>query len=74
VLLLAALDYTLEDTVVHVAPTPPRSILRQLAGRLGLKILHLPLGTISPTTLKKIRVMHILAGHDKRKQAKDYVW
>jgi len=74
VLLLAALDYTTESIVVHVAPRPPRSILRQLAGRIGLKILHLPLGTISPTTIRRIRVMHILAGHEKRNIAKDYVW
>jgi len=74
VLLLAALDYTTETTVVHVAATPPRSLLHQLAARLGLKILHLPLGTLSQTTLRKLRVMHVLAGHDKRRVAKDYIW
>ena len=45
-----------------------------MAARLGLKILHLPLGTISPTTVKRIRVMHILSGHDKREVADRYVW
>ncbi len=74
VLLLAALDYCTGNIVVHVAAKPPRSILRQLAGRLGLKILHLPIGTISPTTLRRIRVMHVLSGHDKRKIAMDYIW
>lgn len=74
VLLLAALDYTTGPIVVHVAARPPRSLLRQSAARVGLKILHLPLGTLSPSTLKRIRVMHILNGHDKRKIAKDYIW
>ncbi len=74
VLLLAALDYSTEKIVVHVAPRPPRSMLYQLATRLGLKILHLPLGTLSPTTLKRIRVAHVLSGREKRKIAKDYVW
>lgn len=74
VLLLAALDYTTETTVVHVAAKPPRSILRQVAARLGLKILHIPVGTLSPTTVRRLRVMHILAGHDKRTVAKDYIW
>ena len=74
VLLLAALDYSTERVVVHAAPKPPRSIFHQIAARLGRKILHLPIGTLSPATLRKIRVMHVLSGHDKRAIAKDYVW
>ncbi len=74
VLLLAALDYSTERVVVHVAARPPRSIMHQLASRLGLKILHLPLGTLSPTTVRRIRVAHILSGREKREMAKDYIW
>jgi hypothetical protein len=72
-LLLAALDYCLEKVVVHVAPKPPRPIMYRLAERFGLKILHIPLGTLSPSTIKRIRVMHILSGHDKRRIAKNYI-
>jgi hypothetical protein len=74
VLLLAALDYTTERMVVYVGARPPRSILFQLAGRMNLKIVYLPLGSLSPATLRRIRVMHILGGRDKREIAKDYVW
>jgi hypothetical protein len=74
VLLLAALDYCAENTVVHVAARPPRSVLQQLASRLGLKIVHLPIGTLSPSTVRQIRVMHILSGHEKRTIAKEYIW
>jgi hypothetical protein len=74
VLLLAGIDYSVENTVVHVAPAPPRSTVSQVAASLGVKILHIPIGTLSPTTLRKIRVMHVLSGHDKRAIAKDYVW
>jgi hypothetical protein len=74
VLLLAALDYCTERMVVYVAAKPPRSIFQRLAARLDLKILYLPLGSISPTTRRKIRVMHILHGHDKREIAGDYIW
>jgi hypothetical protein len=74
VLLLAALDYSRERIVVHAAPQPPRAIFHQIAARLDRKILHLPLGTLSPTTLRKIRVMHVLSGHPTREIAKDYVW
>jgi hypothetical protein len=74
VLLLAALDYCTERMVVYVAARPPRSVLMQLAARLNLKILYLPLGSISPTTRRKIRVLHILHGHDKREIADEFIW
>ena len=74
VLLLAALDYSEERVVVHVAARPPRAVFHRLAGRLGRKILHVPIGTLSPTTLKRIRVMHILSGYDKREIARDFIW
>jgi hypothetical protein len=74
VLLLAALDYSRERVVVHVAPKPPRAVFHEIAARLDRRILHLPIGTLSPTTLRKIRVMHVLSGHAQREIAKDYLW
>jgi hypothetical protein len=74
VLLLAALDYAEERWVVHVAARPPRSMFQQLAARVDRRILFVPTGTLSPATLRRIRVMHILSGHDKRPIAKDYIW
>ncbi len=73
-LLLAALDYSLEKFVVYVAPSPPRSVFRSIAGRLGQKIIYIPIGQLSPVALKKVRVMHVLDGHDRRATAKDYIW
>lgn len=74
VLLLAALDYSPERHVVYAAARPPRSYFRQLAARLGKKIVYIPLGSLSPVRLKKLRVFHVLFGHDKREIAKDYIW
>ena len=74
VLLLAALDYSRERVVIHVAPKPPRAVFHDIAARLERKILHLPIGTVSPATLKKIRVMHVLSGREKREIAKEYLW
>jgi hypothetical protein len=74
VLLLAALDYSREKHVIYVAARPPRSIFRQIATRLDRKIIHIPLGSLSPVKLKKIRIFHVLFGHDKREIAKEYVW
>ena len=73
-LLMAALDYSLEKDVVYAAARPPRSFLKQQAARLCKKIIYLPLGSLSPVALKKLRVFHVLFGRDKRDIAKDYVW
>ena len=74
VLLMAAVDYSLEKIVVHLAAEPPAERLRRYAAAQGKQILHIPLASLSPLSLKKIRVLHILAGHDKRAIAKDYIW
>ncbi len=73
-LLVAALDYSIEKHVVYAAARPPRSYMKQLASRLGKSIIYIPIGGLSPVKLKKIRVFHVLFGHDKREIARDYVW
>jgi len=73
-LLLAALDYSLQKLVVYVAARPPRSLFRTIAGRLGRKIIYIPIGQLSPVALKKIRALHVLDGRDRREIARDYIW
>lgn len=74
VLTLAAIDYSEEKVVVHVAARPPASRLKRYAAARSRKLLHLPLASLGGATLKKIRVLHLLAGHDKRAIARDYIW
>jgi hypothetical protein len=73
-LLLAGLDYSIHRFVVYVAAKPPRSVFKTIAGRIGRTIVYIPIGQLSPVTLKKIRVVHVLDGYEKRKVAKDYIW
>ena len=73
-LLMAALDYSVERNVVYIAPKPPRSQFRQLASRVNRKIIYIPLGQLSPSKLKKIRVVHVLDSYRRRDEAKDYIW
>jgi hypothetical protein len=73
-LLMAGIDYSVGKLVVYAAVRPPRSIFRSMAARLGQKILYIPLGQLSPAQLKRIRVVHVLDGHERRPIAKDYVW
>jgi hypothetical protein len=74
VLLMAAIDYSVDKLVVHVGPHPPTTRIRDYATARNRKIVHLPLGSLSPASIQKVRVVHILAGRDKREIAKDYVW
>jgi hypothetical protein len=74
VLVMAAVDYSQEKTVVHVAKSPPGPRLHQFAAQQGKRIIHIPIGSLSPIVLRKIRVLHILAGRDKRPIAKHYIW
>ena len=73
-LLLAGLDYSLQKYVVYVAAKPPRSVFRNIAAHFGRTIVYIPIGQLSPVTLKKVRVVHVLDGYDKREIAKDYIW
>jgi hypothetical protein len=73
-LLLAALDYSLHHYVVYVAAKPPRSIFKSIASRVGRAVIYIPIGQLSPVALKKIRVVHVLDGYDKRENAKEYLW
>lgn len=73
-LLLAALDYSIHHYVVYVAAKPPRSIFKSVASRVGRTVIYIPIGQLSPVSLKKIRVVHVLDGYDKREIAKDYLW
>ena len=73
-LLLAGLDYSIQRYVVYVAARPPRSIFRNIAARFGRTIVYIPIGQLSPVTMKKIRVVHVLDGYDKRDHAKEFIW
>jgi hypothetical protein len=73
-LLMAALDYSVERFVVYIAAHPPRSIFRSIAAHLGRKIMYVPIGALSPTKVKRVRVVHVLDSYARRAEAKDYIW
>jgi len=74
VLLAAAVDYSRETLIAHVAAQPPSSRMRHYAAGQGKRIVHVPIGSLSPQALRKVRVVHVLVGHDKREIAGRYVW
>lgn len=72
-LLMAAIDYSMEKNVVYVAAAPPSGWCHGLAAKLGKRIIYIPVGVLSPVTLKKIRQFHVLEGHHIRKVARQYI-
>lgn len=72
-LLMAALDYSVEEHVVYVSAAPPSGWCRSIAARMGKKIIYLPIGMFSPVTLKKVRQFHVLDGHPVRTYAHHYI-
>jgi hypothetical protein len=71
---MAGIDYSEKKLVVHVAKDPPSSLMTRYAAVQAKRVIHIPIGSLSPVTVKKIRVVHLLAGRDKRSLAKDYIW
>lgn len=73
VLLMAAIDYAEKPLIVYVAAKPPRTQLKSFAKRYGKKLLYIPIGQLSKTTLDKLRTFHVLDGHDKRTIADEFI-
>jgi hypothetical protein len=73
-LLAAAIEYNDKNAVVHLSNRPPAPILVSAAGRLGQKIIHIPLSSMDPVRLGRVRRFHVLDSKDRRQDAGDFVW
>ncbi len=74
VLLMAAIDYSIYPLITYVANKPPRTALKGYARRFGKKIVYLPIGQLSPVTLNKLRVFHVLGNQGLRDIAGEYIF
>jgi hypothetical protein len=72
-LLLAALDYCLDEMIVYVGQSPPKRKYLELAKRYGNKLIYIPIGQLAPDALERIRIFHVLADHRVRDYAGDYL-
>lgn len=74
ILLAAAFMFSPDRYIAYVAAKPPSSLMKNLAARYKKHVIYLPIGSFSPTQIKKIRTFHILNGHDVRNYAADYIF
>lgn len=72
-LVLAALEYSVEDHVAYVAARPPRARWRSLAEGFGRRLVYVPLGALATETQRRIRRFHVLSDHKLRAVAADYI-
>ena len=72
-LLMAACAYGREKHVALMSALPPGGAWRRLAAQFGKKLVHLPLGMFSASTLAQLRIFHVLNGKQVRSYAADFI-
>ncbi|MBI5533414.1 MAG: hypothetical protein HY898_11910 [Deltaproteobacteria bacterium] len=72
-LILAGIDYAIGKWILYVAARPPRARMLQTARRAGKQIMYIPIGQLSPQTLRQLRVFHVLDGKHVRSYADLYL-
>lgn len=73
VLLMSAVDYSLQPVIVYIAEKPPAARMKTFAARFGKKIFYIPISQFSPPVIQKMRVFHVLDGRNRRDIAGDYI-
>lgn len=72
-LLAAALYYSREKHVALLSHAPPGAGWRRLASRYRKKIVHVPLAKFGAETIEKLRIFHVLNGHEVRSYAAHFI-
>ena len=72
-LLLAGIDYSVERWIIFVGKKPPRTRIARRARQMGKQVMYLPIGQLSPITLRELRIFHVLDGREVRGYAKEFI-
>ncbi|MHA1856913.1 MAG: hypothetical protein ACTSWX_16415 [Promethearchaeota archaeon] len=72
-LLLAALLFAQKPYITYVAEKKPERFFFNIASKLGMKIIYLPLDRFNPVSLRALRNLHVLAGKKTRLFAHKYI-
>ena len=75
-LLIAAIFNATKEQkyIAYIGTRPPRDQLRALAEQRGHHVVFLPLNSFSPTSLKRLRRLHVLRGRKVRDYAGQYIF
>ena len=72
-LIAGAAAHTQERHFVLVSPIPPLAKWRRIAKRFHRNIIPIPLSRFSGQTVSRLRVFHVLNGHDIRSYAAQFI-
>ena len=72
-LLVAGIVYSEKPGIVYVSKKPPLARWKKLAKSMGKKIVYIPLGSLSPLHLKRMRTFHMLQNKGVRNYASDFL-
>jgi hypothetical protein len=72
-LLAAGLQYSNEKHIALLSYQPPGAGWRRLASRYRKKIVHVPMARFGAATIEKLRMFHVLNGHQVRSFAEHFI-
>lgn len=72
-LLVAGIVYSEKTGIVYAARKTPEKRWKKLAQRMGKRIIYIPLGSLNPTHVRKMRSFHMLQNKGLRNVAHEYL-
>jgi len=72
-LLVAGIAYSEKTGIVYVAKKPPVSRWKKLAKSMGKRVIYIPLGSLNPIHVKRMRTFHMLQNKGIRNTAHEYL-
>lgn len=72
-LLVAGIAYSEKPGIVYAARKPPAQRWKKLAKSMGRRIVYIPLGSLNPIHVSKMRTFHMLKNKGIRNYASDYL-
>jgi hypothetical protein len=71
--LVAGIVYSEKPGIVYVAKKPPATRWKKLARSMGKRIVFIPLGSLNPLHVKRMRTFHMLQNKGVRNLAHEYI-
>lgn len=72
-LLVAGIAYSEKPGIVYVAKKPPARQWKRLAASMGKRVVYVPLGSLNPTQVRRMRTFHLLQNKGLRNRAHEYL-
>jgi hypothetical protein len=72
-LLVAGIAYSEKPGIVYVSKKPPALRWKKLAKSMGRRIMYIPLGSLNPIHVKRMRTFHMLQNKGIRNTAHEYL-